>query len=547
MAGRVENQTAVERFWELALAMEIKGDRWRASSYLKASRSIEELSEPLLAISERGELRKIEGVGESIAAKLDELLSSGRIEALEAVRDVLPDDLSVFRDAPALGLGRVAEVVSVLGVRSVDALLRALDENLVASALGEDVKRRMREWLTWRRGEAAEIPAPYALVSAERIISCLCRTGSVDRIELTGPARRKVPSVANITLLFTSPSPDMAIARFGLCPEVTELTTVERDLAVGRTASGVGCMMRAVREEQFGLEQLRRTGPEEHAETVLRILEVQGAHVERTPFPREEDAYALAGMTYRAPVLRGIPDDAPLIPPEAIRGDLRVRSILMDGTIHVLAVAHAAASLGHELVCICDRLGPHMDVERLMRRNELIDEVGDTTAVTLLKGVEVDITPDGRLDAPAMLLEDLDLVIASVNTGLQMGEEDMVRRITTAMDDPGMDVLGHPSGRVLGLRERTIMDLRPVAERAAERKVALEINAHPDRQDLDDNDAHGLYEEGAFYSLGTDSSPALRANDWSWAVTMVRKAQVGPERLLNALPPNALRRRAWRN
>lgn len=552
MASRVENQEAADRFWELALAMEIKGDRWRSSSYLKASRSIEDLAEPLRSISERGELRKIEGVGESIAAKVDELLSTGSIEALDAVHHLLPDDLPIFRDAPVLSLGTIAELVNSLDVRSVDALLRALEEGALSAdpSIGEDGERRIREWLVWRREEATEIPTPYALRSAERIIACLRHGGILDRIELSGPARRRVAAVANITLLFTSPYPDLAIARFGTCPEITELTLVERDLAVGKTTSGAGCMMREVTEERFALENFRRTGPEAHVNEVLSALETRCGppSVDDAPYSSEEEIYEAAGMEFVPAEMRerGRSHNG-IVTKEDLQGDLRVRSVLMDGSINVEVLAEAAASMGHSYICLCDRLGRLVDGEKLARRNELIDEVNSRSPIMLLKGLEVNIAPDGGLEAPPSLLEEMDLVVASVNTKLNMGEDEMRTRIIRALDDPSVDVLGNPSGRVLGLRERIVTDLRPIAENAFERRVALEINAHPDRQDLDDNDAYGLYELGAFYSLGTDSAYPLRHQDWERAVTMARKAHLGPQRVLNTLSPHALQRRAWRN
>ncbi len=552
MASRVENQEAADRFWELALAMEIKGDRWRSSSYLKASRSIEELAEPLRSISERGELRKIEGVGESIATKVDELLSTGRIEALEAVRHLLPDDLSIFRNAPVLSLGAIAGLVNSLDVRSVDALLRAAEESVLATdpRIGEDGERRIREWLVWRREEAAEIPTPYALRSAERIIECLQQGGTVERIEISGPARRKVAAVANITLLFTSPTPDLAIAKFGTCPEITELTLVERDLAVGKTTSGAGCMMREVTEDRLALENFRRTGPEAHVNEVLSALEKGGGPLsaDDRSFKNEADIYEAAGMEFVPAEMRerGRPQDL-IVAKGDLRGDLRVRSILMDGSMNVERLAEAAVSMGHSYICLCDRLGRLVDGEKLARRNDLIDEVNSRSSIMLLKGLEVNISPEGVLDAPPSLLEEMDLVVASVNTKLNMGDDEMRTRIIRALDDPMVDVLGNPSGRVLGLRERVVPDLRAIAEKASERRVALEINAHPDRQDLDDNDAHGLYELGAFYSLGTDSTYPLRPQDWDRAVTMARKAHLGPQRVLNTLSPHALQHRTWRN
>jgi DNA polymerase (family 10) len=231
MMGRADNRKVAEQFYDLALAMEIQGERWRANSYMKAARSIEALGEHLRSVSERKELRNIEGVGESIEAKLEEVLATGKIEALETVRDILPEDLALFRDSPTLGTRRVADLDLLLGVRSVDELLRAIYEGRLADLpdFGEDVEKRTLEWLNWKREEAAEVPTTYAHRSAQKICNYLRANANVDRLEISGPMRRKVTTVANITILFTSAEPDQVIARFGLCPEVLELTVVEKD------------------------------------------------------------------------------------------------------------------------------------------------------------------------------------------------------------------------------------------------------------------------------------------------------------------------------
>jgi DNA polymerase (family 10) len=206
----------------------------------------------------------------------------------------------------------------------------------------------------------------------------------------------------------------------------------------------------------------------------------------------------------------------------------------------------AARKRGHRFVCFCDRIGRNMDIDAMDRRNAMIDEVQGEDGMLVLKGAEVDITPDGRLDAPSDLLDGLDLVIASVNTRLTMTPGELEARVMRAMDDPNMDVLGHPTNRVIGLRDGSGMDLSRIAERAAERRVALEMNAYPDRLDLSDNDAFKVYDSGAFYSLGTDAAYPDELDGWGWAVTIARKALLEPGRVLNSMGPQQLKGRAWR-
>ncbi len=552
MIGRADNRKAAEQFYDLALAMEIQGERWRANSYMKAARSIEAQVESLRSIRDRKGLRTLEGVGESIEAKLEEFLSTGKIEALEAVRDLLPEDLDVLREIPSLGFRRIADLDRLLGVRSVDDLLRALYEGRVADLpdFDEEVQQRTLEWLGWRREEAADVPTPYALRSAVNIMGELTAGGNVTRIELAGPARRLVTSVANITLLFTSPSPDLVIAQFGLSPEVTELTMVEREQAIGKTRSGAACMVRQVNDEQFAWELLHTTGTDAHLRELAEAAKAAGTRMS-TPSMKhaasEEEIYARLGLCYVPPEMReGRAAKGTVVSAEGLLGDLHVRCSSFDGQLRVGEMAAAASRQGHRYICFCDRIGRNMDADTLDRRNVLIDEVQGKDGIVLLKGAEVDITPDGRLDAPSDLLDDLDLVVASVNTRLTMPPGEMEARVMRAMEDPNMDVLGHPTSRVIGLREGIGIDLSRVAERAAERRVALEMNAYPDRLDLSDNDAFKVYESGALYSLGTDSAYPNEIDNWRWAITMARKALLEPERVLNSKDPEQLKGRAWR-
>lgn len=554
MAGRADNRRAAELFYDLALAMEIQGERWRANSYLKAARSIEVQNESLRSLSERKELRNIEGVGESIEAKLEEYLSTGRIEALDEVRDLLPEDLPLFRDSPVLGLRRVADLGQLLGIRTIDELLRAIYEDRLADLpdFDQEVQQKTMDWLVWKREEAAEVPTPLAQRSAHNIMAFLRSGGHVSRIELSGPARRAAPTVANITILFSSPSPDLVVAQFGICPEVSELTMVEREQAVGKTSSGAACLVRSVEENLFAWELLRTTGSGGHLRDLSEAAREAGKKLSAATtrnMGSEEDIYAYIGVPWVSPEMREGRDGRKnaTMEPQDLLGDLHVRSTSFDGGLRVMEMVRVAQLLGHRYICFCDRVGERqMDADLLDRRNSHIDEVQGIVDITLLKGAEVDITVDGRLGAPPDLLESLDLVIGSVNTRLAMPPEDMEVRVLRALDDPNLDVLGHPTNRVVGLREGSGYDLARIAERAAERKVALEINAYPDRLDLADNDAYKVYDAGAFYSLGTDAAYPNEMYNWKWAVTMARKALLSKDRVLNSRLAEQLKGRAWR-
>jgi len=343
--GRADNQKAADLFYELALAMELRGEKWRANSYLRAAQSIEGATEHLRSLSERGELRRIEGVGESIEAKLEEFLNTGRIEALEQVKDILPEDLELLKRIPSLGIKRIGELDMQLGVRSVDDLLRAAEQGILSDLpdFDEGSERRTLEYLSWRREEAAEIPAPYALRSAHRIIDFLRPSPGLRRLELTGPIRRRSAMVANIMLLFSADEPADIIARFGLCPEVTELILVEKTQAMGRTTSGAACMLRAVEEDRLGFEQLRTTGPDVYFQFLNERAREVGIRLGGRHFPTEQSVYEALQLEPLPPEMRGVAECAgDSVRAADMKGDLHVRCRSFDGALRVLEMAAAA-------------------------------------------------------------------------------------------------------------------------------------------------------------------------------------------------------------
>ena len=241
--GRADNRKAANLFYDLALAMEIQGERWRANSYLRAARSIEELTENLRSVSERGDLRQIEGVGESIEAKVEEYLRTGRIEALEKVRDLLPEDLELLRTIPSLGIRRLADLDVLLGIRSVDDLLRTIYEGRLAELpdFGEEVERRTLEHWSGEE-EAAEVP-PLRIAFGTEIIRTPPPAPRAGALELTAPAPQG-PGRWQTSCCSFGEGPDDMIARFGICPEVTELLMVDRQQALGRPIwSGACCRL----------------------------------------------------------------------------------------------------------------------------------------------------------------------------------------------------------------------------------------------------------------------------------------------------------------
>ena len=424
--------------------MEIKGDKWRASSYLKASQSLSLLGENIRSISERNGLRNIEGVGGSIEAKINEDLATGHIKALDNVMDLLPDDMDTFRENGSLGAHRIA-VLHGAGIRSAADLIEAISSDMISCVpeLGADVQARLLTEITRIRSEAAEVPSQYALRSASAIIEHIMKGNAADHIEITGNLRRKVRSVSNFTLICSSKDPSQLIGSFGTCPEVVSLDIVESDRAVGRTSSGADCMIKVVEEEDLTLEVFRSTGPEEHVKDVVKMalehhaLLSKKGHVELEDLYDENDIYISAGMIYVPPELRETREPRGTMPltSKDLTGDLHIRSITADCVMDAKGMAEAAKLFGHSVICFCDRLrddGPGVEV--LDARDAQLEEGMDEWGIEVLKGAEVEISKEGKLMAPSSFLDRMDLVICTVRSGLSMDGPEMTKRVVRAME-----------------------------------------------------------------------------------------------------------------
>jgi len=552
--GRVSNRAAADRFRELALAREIQGEHWKAVSYLIAAEQLDEARQHIQAFSESGRLREIQGVGNSISSKLDEYLSTGRMQALEDVRAILPEDLALFRDLKPLGTALTARAINALRLSSADDLSRAVDQGALAEVDGLDAsfQTRTAEFLARRREEAAEVPSWRARRSALNVVECLRRGGGVDRMSLGGPIMRNVDSVANVTILFSSPDPGAVIARFGLCSELIELLMVEPDRAIGRTRSGAAVMVRHVPADSFAVELVRGIGPDRYISQLTAAARNQGHRLSgqmgSSGIETDEDVHRALGLEYVPPEMRGRrPTGRIAARADELKGDMRVRSRSADGSDQISAMASAAARMGHEWICFCDRVGSKgLSVAELELRDAQIGEASDRHDVALLRGAVVDVLPDGRLDFPSSALDRLDLVIAVINSDLAMDAGEMTSRALSALDDPNADVFGHPTGRILGLREPYRIDLGRVAERARQRGAALEIDACPDVMDLDADQAEGVYEQEALYGAGTDAALPGELAFWDGALTTIRRASIPAGRLLNSRPARDMAGRRWR-
>ncbi len=568
MAEKVSNEVVAKQFYLLALVMDVLEEKWRANTYRKAARRIEDLSSDLEEHWLNGDLTKLEGIGESISAKIGEYYETGKIGVLEENKHLLPEDLELLNDIPALSERRLATLIREGGMKSIEDLLQYLKYGSLSEFSGftSEIEEQIQAFLRWRREQSGEVPLPIVLRSTAKIFECLKGDLGMKLIECAGPVRRRASTVNNVTLLLQSNDPETSIARFGMCEEVDELTVVEKESALGKLRSGAVCMLKTTKPEAMVIDELTATGSEKHLQQLRKVAKQNGYQLtsnglfrgkEKIELSSEEDVYRILGLPYFPPEMReGRIDvtkpieDFPLIEPgKGYRGDFHVHSDFSNGVSTISELAYAAKYLGLEYLCLLDRLGQtrgSMDWIAAEDRNEKIDSIAKVLEIQIIKGVEVDIRADGSLDAPGDLRERFELIAGGVHTSLGMEKKKMTERLISCIESGSIDLLCHPTCRIIGYREQLNLDLMAIAEAAAEKGVALEINATPDRLDLSDEELFQVKDSGAFFYVGTDAHSVAELDNWKWGANITRRALLDPSRLLNRLNPDQIRRRGWR-
>lgn len=536
-----ENCAISDCFKDLAIAMEIQGEQWRSSSYLKAAEELLNLNENISRIYHSGRIRDIKGVGPSIAAKIEEYFVTGTIQNLEDVQDILPEDMHFFRRLP-LTLRETADVCIFADVHSAADLLLALEEGVIGSipGLGEDVEQKIKTFIAWLGEQATAIPYCKVKQSAENVLNYILKDPWTLKAEEAGPCRRKNETAAAFTILVAS-SADRAVPLFAMCPELQELTHANSTAATGKTVSGAAAMLKAMDASLIPFEQLRMTGPPEH----VAFLEQQAAALGLTLTPEsmpgvqsEQDIYEYLGINYIPPEFRE-GGEASLY----LNGDLRVRSTAADGSLVLNELIATAEALNYQYLCVVDRLAGRMTPELMRERNLLLEKAD--SQVDLLKGIEVDISVTGTLSAPDDLLQSADLVIAAVNS--QLASTSMTERLSKALNDARVDVWGHPLNRLIGIRQTPDLDFAKLFSLAAEKGIALEINSAPYRSDLDYSTLCKVYEPEAVYSIGTDAACPTHLSRIELGRIAAEKAKLSERRVLNTLTSSEIRDKAWRD
>ncbi len=566
----VHNAEIAALFEKLADLLEIQGaNPFRVRAYRNAARTIAGHPEPMAELVARGaDLEKLPGIGEALAEKITTIVNSGRLPALDEAARRTPAVLSDLMKIPGLGPKRVKLLHDSLGVRSAEDLKRAAASGLIRGLPGFGTKTE--QMILAGAGLAATAEARVKLRDAEEVAAPLTawlkKTPGIGEVTVAGSFRRRRDTVGDLDILATAKQPARVMERFAAFDEVAEVLARGETRSTVRLRSGLQVDLRVVPQESYGAALHYFTGSKAHNIAVRARAQKKGLKLNeygvfrgerRIAGRTEAEVFRAAALPYIEPELRegageieaaarhALPK---LVTLADIRGDLHCHTDASDGHDSLAAMAAAAKELGYEYLAISDHsrrvtVAHGLDAKRLLAQVEAIDRLnGKLRGITLLKSCEVDILADGRLDLPDRVLKELDFTVCSVHYQTHLPQKQQTERILRAMDNRYFTILGHPTGRLINERPAYDVDLEKIIAGAKARGCFLEVNAHPDRLDLDDRGCRAAREAGVKVAIATDAHRGRDLGLMRFGLDQARRGWLTPRDVLNTRPLKELRR-----
>jgi len=558
----MRNKELADLFNKMADILEFKNENpFKISAYRRASRVLGDLTQDIQEIAESGELKKVPGIGEGMAQKIEEYLKTGKISKYEEVKKGVPDELIGMMEIPGMGPKTLAMIHKEKGIGNLSQLEKAVEDGSLIGlpGTGEKKAENIRRGIELLKASKGRMNLGVAFPLAKRIVETLREKTRSKKIEWAGSLRRMRENIGDIDILATGPNHEKIIHAFTHLPEVKEVLASGETKASVIVEGGVQIDLRVVEEDSYGAALQYFTGSKDHNIHLRGIARAKGIKIneygvfkgeKKIGGKDEREVYKALAMDWIEPELRedrGEIEAAQkgklptLIQEPEIKGDLHVHTKWSDGTSSIEEIAKAAQKRGYQYMAICDhskslRIAHGLDETRVLKQIEEIDRINEKlTGFQILKGTEVDILTDGKIDHPDKVLRRLDYVVAAVHSGFKQEKEKMTKRIVRALENPLVHCLAHPTGRLLGVRAPYEVDLDEVMEAAKKFGKVLEINATLERLDLDDVHCKKAKEMGIRMAIGTDSHHPDQLWMISLGVGVARRGWLETPDLLNTL------------
>jgi DNA polymerase (family 10) len=559
---------------QIAAALDELGDlyeldgavQYRVLAYRTAARTVREASVSVEQLVRDGRVTELAGIGKTLEEKLRVLVETGDMKQSEKLRAQFPSGLIAMMHLPGFGPKRARRLYDELGIDSLEKLREAAEAQQLRGLRGFGAKAEEKLLETLAAGHDGR-PAPRWLLSralpvAEQIVDALRAAPGADRVEVAGSLRRSADAVKDLDIVATTADPAALISVFVGLPLVDSVQASGDAGARVVLHSGMSVDLKIVAPDQFGNVLQHFTGSKNHNVALREAAVRRGLHVseygilddasgETLRCATEEEVYGRLGLPAIPPELREgrgeleaaaagtLPE---LVTLGDLRGDLHSHTVLSDGRQDVEAMAAAAQAKGYEYLAITDHSASHgfgndvspdalrAQIERVRALNAELD------GFELLIGTETNILPDGTLDYDDELLAELDWVVASAHTSFAMSEADMTARMVAAVEHPLVDVIGHPTGRKIELRSPYAIDMEQVIEAAARTHTMLEINAAPDRRDLNEIHARAAAAAGVLIVVDSDAHSVRNLDLMRYGIMTARRAWLTPAQVANTRP-----------
>jgi DNA polymerase (family X) len=563
---------------EIADLLEISDENpFKVRSYRRAAETVAALPREIADIHATDGLDSLPGFGKALAEKVGELLDTGAMAYREELAAQFPDGILELLRIPGFGPKRLAQVYRSLGIATVDDLEQAaLDQRLrELPGMGAKSEEKLLHNIGLYRQGSERALLGDILPVAEGFVETLRAIPGVLQAEMAGSARRRRETVGDLDLLATSIAPETVCRAFADSGALTEVTLAGDTKVSGLLPGGRQVDLRVVPPDSYGAALVYFTGSQAHCIAIreralkrdLTINEYGVFHFEdeqkgeHVAGATEEEVYAAIGLPFIPPELRE--DRGELAAADAgklpglveladIRGDLHMHTVASDGHNELRDMAGACRARGYEYCLITDHSGSlyvanGLDADRLAAQRAAIDALNAEyesagIAFRVLAGSEADIMPDGHVDLPPGAREHLDCVLGSIHQGFSADADRITTRMVTAIESGDVDIIAHPTGRLLLQRDPYGLHIEKVIDAAAAHGVALEINAFPNRLDLSDIHARLARERGVRLSLGTDAHDKSHLDFMKYGVMTARRAWLEPGGIINTMPLADLRR-----
>ncbi len=518
-----------------------------------------------------GQLDEIPGVGEAIARKIEELIETGKLEYYENLKKSIPPGVLELLNVPEIGPRKARLFYEALGIDSIKKLEEAANEHKlqVFPGMGKKAEENILRGIQLYKKREKRALLGIALPIAEEIVKQLKSLKEVDQINIAGSLRRWRETIGDIDILITSEQPEKVMEKFVHLPQVKEILAEGLTKSAILTRQDIHVDLRVVEPDSFGAALQYFTGSKDHNVRLREMAVKKGLKIneygvfqtrddKKIAGKEEQEVYQALELPFIVPELREdrgefeaaqknrLPN---LISMDDIKGDLHIHTSDSDGLNTIDELVQASKKKGYQYIAITDHsqslyVAGGLNEKKLEEQIRKIDKANQRlNDFIVLKGIEVDIKSDGSLDFPDSILQKLDIVIAAIHSGFKQERGQLMERLFRAMKNPHVNIIAHPTGHIIGYREPYAVDMQEIIRIAAQTNTALEINASPERMDLNDIYVKSAREQGVRLVIGTDAHQLAALDHMIYGLSIARRGWLEKGDILNTLSPSELKQR----